>query len=59
MKSYIRKHFLIYLYQLFYIQASDRAKLGLKATRLLKRGRAVDDQLTVDIIIEAIKYVHL
>ena len=38
------------------LQATDRAKLGQKAMRLLKRGRPVDDQLTVDIIIEAIRY---
>ncbi len=43
------------IYQRFYFQASERAKLGMKAARLLKRGRPVDDQLTVDIIIEAIK----
>ncbi len=37
------------------LQLSERAKLGQRALKLLKRARAVDDQLTVDIITDAIR----
>lgn len=36
-------------------QPTPRAKLGSKAFRLLKKGKPVDDQLTVDILAEAIR----
>ncbi|XP_067937009.1 sperm flagellar protein 2-like [Watersipora subatra] len=36
---------------------TPRAKLGGKALKLLKRGKPVDDQLTVDILAEAIRAI--
>ncbi|XP_005100478.1 sperm flagellar protein 2 isoform X2 [Aplysia californica] len=38
-------------------QPTARAKLGSKALKFLKKGRPVDDQIVVDVIIEAIRRV--
>jgi len=37
-------------------QATARARLGGKAQRCLKKGQAVEDQVLVDILTEAIRY---
>ena len=37
---------------------TPRAKLGGKALRMLKKGKPVDDQLSVDILADAIRYVN-
>jgi len=39
----------------FYWQPSGRARLGEKALKCLSQGKAVDDEILVDIIVEAIR----
>lgn len=38
-------------------QPSARAKLGSKALKYLKRGKPVDDQVIVDVLVEVIRSV--
>ena len=42
---------------MFVFQPSARAKLGMKAMKFLKKGKPVDDALTVEILVEAIRSV--
>ena len=37
------------------LQPTLRAKLGMKALKNLKKGKPVDDQVMVDILVEAIR----
>ena len=41
---------------MFNFQPTPRAKLGVKAQKYLKKGQPVDDQVIVDILVEAIRY---
>ncbi|XP_074662046.1 sperm flagellar protein 2-like [Tubulanus polymorphus] len=38
-------------------QPTERAKLGLKASKCLKKGKPVDDEIVVDILVEAIRRI--
>ena len=41
----------------FDVQPSARAALGEKCAKLLQKGKALDDQLQVELVAEAIRYV--
>ena len=48
------KYFNIISY-ILYFQLSNRAKLGAKAAKFLKKGKPVEDILMVEIIIDAVR----